>query len=929
MKLRKSIILITGLCFGVLLTFLFVMTRTLTYENLRDLEEDLIKSNLRRSSNAVKGSATNLDLLVADWSNWDDTYKFLQDKNEEYIRSNLSVETFRSQQNNLIILLNPSGEVVWGQYLPPAEESLASLPLGTETMIRALLGDGSLNRGGEGFRGIVSIYSTLFVISCKPVLASNYTGPSTGWLVMAKELSAGVIEEFKLRTELDLEVFAYSSPSLPKTIIEMMQNGLMEKAFPFIEKTKDSIRCTGQLYDVQGNGVAFMQVTSPRDIYNSGVQASQRLLVIILAAGGITAGLLLWLLEKKILKRIAHLKEQVDSVHDTELSSFTPLTGKDEISDLSRSILNMLHVLRNNFSELQVMQKFLSSSEERYKTLFMNTGNACVVVAEDTTILLANQEFYKIMKIPEGIAVEGKLWVEFFHSDEIEMMKKYHYLRRLDPSMAPRKYETRYQDYTGRIRYAILTVAMIPGTRNSSCSLLDITDQKKAEEELKQKAFYDSLTGLPNRQLFHERLKHAIDNANRNTEPIGVLLLDIDEFKNVNDTRGHHAGDIVLQSIAGRISKCIRTSDTLARLGGDEFVIIVESPQDIDCLCLVADNIISDFMTPYVVEDSEFHLGVSVGIAVYPDAGKNPEVLLKNADLAMYESKKKGKNRYNIFTHVLDDLAQRRLTLDRDIRQALANDKFEVYYQPKVMLNDGRIYGMEALVRGKNDDGSIIPPGEFIPYAEANGLIIPIDLFVMKKACRQTAQWIKEGFGHMTISVNISTKHFRKDNFVAQVNGILEETGLSPSCLELEVTETAMMKDFDQTISFLKKLRSMGIAFSLDDFGTGYSSLNYLHSLPIQTLKIDKSFIDHICDDSSSTLELVKIIILLSKAMNIDVVAEGVETLDQQRVLQSLGCEQAQGYLFAKPLPHEQFRDLLVGNAKRFPLPSAIKQGKA
>lgn len=917
MKLRKSIILIIGLCFGLLITFLFVMTRTLTYQNFQNLEEDLITSNLRRSINAVAGITESLDLLVADWSNWDDTYKFLQDNNEEYISSNLPVETFKSQQNNLILLLGTQKEVVWGQYLPPGGENLVPLPLGTETIIRSLLEDTNLNRDGKGFKGIVSINSTLFIISSKPVLTSNYTGPSMGWLIMAKQISSNIIEELKLRTELDLEFLNLGSASLPDSLISLMARGPVKDAFPLIEKTQDTIRCTGQVYDVKGNGVAFMVVTSPRDIYASGVKASQRLLIIILVAGGITGGLLLWLLEKKILKRIAHLKGQVDSVNNTDVSSFIPLSGKDEIGELSRSILNMLHVLRKSFYELQVMQQFLSSSEERYKSLFMNTGNACVVVGEDTIVQLANQEFYKIMKIPEEVKVEGHSWVDFFHSEEVERMKKWHYLRRQDPSLAPRSYETRYKDYNGRIRYAILTIAMIPGTQNSSCSLLDITDQKQAEKELKEKAFYDVLTGLPNRQLFNERLKHAIDNANRNAVLIGVLLLDIDEFKNVNDTLGHQAGDKILQSIAGRIGKCIRKSDTLARLGGDEFVIIIEAPRDIESLCLVADSIIADFMTPYAIEGTEFHLGVSVGITVYPEAGETSEVLLKNADLAMYESKQKGKNRYNIFTHHLNDQAQRRITLDRDIRQALANDTFEVFYQPKVTLHDGRIYGMEALVRGRNTTGSLIPPGEFIPFAEANGLIVPIDLLVLRKACSQTAEWIREGLGTMTVSVNISTRHFRKDDFIAQVEGILRESGLPPSCLELEVTETAMMKDFEQAISFLNVLRGMGIAFSLDDFGTGYSSLNYLHSLPIQTLKIDKSFIDHICDDFSSTLELVKIIILLTEAMNIGVVAEGVETKDQQKILQAIGCGKAQGYLFSKPLPQDEFHDLLIANARK------------
>jgi diguanylate cyclase (GGDEF)-like protein/PAS domain S-box-containing protein len=912
MKLRRSIVLIVSICFGLLITILFVTTQTLTYKKFNDLEDELINSNLRRSLNAVAGITSSLNILVADWANWDDTYKFVQDGNEDYIVSNLPVETFKSQQNNLIILLNSNKELVWGQYLPPGEEKLMPLVTGTKKLLRSLIGDPHINKDGTGFSGIISLHDTLFILSCKPVLTSNYAGPSTGWLIMAKAIDSETVEELRQRTELDLALFNNSSPSLPDSLKNGMKNNSGNKVFPLIEKTNDSLRCTGQLLDLKGNNVAFMVVTSPRNIYSSGMQVSRTLLMIILSSGALTGLLLLLLLENKILKRIANLNDQVISVQDTDSYSFTPLAGKDEISTLSRSILKMLHILRKNFSELQEMQQFLTASEERYKTLFMNTGNACVVISEDIIIQLANQEFYTIMKIPEGESVENRLFSDFIHPEELERMTKWHYLRRQSGAQPPRSYEIRYLDHNGRIRNGILTVALIPGTSNSSCSLLDITDHKKAENELKQKAFYDSLTGLPNRQLFNDRLKHAIDNARRNQTIVGVLLLDIDEFKNVNDSLGHHAGDVVLQLIADRIGKSIRKSDTLARLGGDEFVIIVEAPQDTNCLFIIADKIIADFMTPYFVENHEFHLGVSVGITVYPDTGENAEELLKNADLAMYESKQKGKNRYHLYTHDLNDKAQRRMLMDRDLRQAIATDNFEVYYQPKVFLDNEKIYGMEALVRGKNIDGGIIAPGEFIPFAEANGLITPIDLFVLKKACGQTAQWLRDGLGPLIISVNISTKHFRNGDFVSQVANILHETGLPASCLELEITETAMMKDFDRTISSLVKFRDMGVAISLDDFGTGYSSLNYLHNLPIQTLKIDKSFIDHICEEHSSTLELVKIIISIADAMKIKVVAEGVETKDQQRTLQAIGCSKAQGYLFSKPVPSGNFYDLLV-----------------
>lgn len=914
MQLRKSVTLIIGICFSALLTFLFVVTQTLTHHNLSDLEDELIASNLKRGINAVTGITENLDLLVEDWANWDDTYNFLQGKKPDFIDLNLDPETFNALKNNLIILVSTQKKVIWGNYLPPGKDHFTPLSVDTETILQSLIGDSAVNPGGKGFKGLVALNNRIFAISTRPVLTSHYKGPSMGWLTMAKEISPAIIEELKKQTKLDLKVTQYNRPSLPDSFIKRVHQKPHEDTFPLIEKDKKTIHIIGQINDLKGNIIATMVVSSPRDIYTSGLNASLRLLVIIMLAGVGTGWLLLLFLEKKIVHRIKLLKYQINETHNTDSSDFMLIPGNDEVTDLSRSIREMLYTLHDNFSELQATQLSLSSSEEKYKSLFMNTGTPLIVVGENTMIQIANQEFHKMMKIPEGIKAEGQSWTNFFDSCELDRMKKWHYFRRRDSSLAPRSYEARYKDYNGRVRHAVLTVAMIPETQNSSISLLDITEQKKAEKELEKKAFYDSLTGLPNRQLFNDRLNHAIANANRNKTALGVMLLDIDNFKSVNDTLGHQAGDTILLAISSRISKCIRKSDTFARFAGDEFTIIIETPLDTDCIGRMANTIIADFMSPYTAEGTEFYLGVSIGVAMFPESGLTSEVLLKNADLAMYESKQKGKNQYNIFTDHLNDLAQRKITLDRDIRHALTNDTFEVFYQPKINLHDNRIYGMEALVRGRDNDGNIISPGEFIPFAEANGLIVPIDLCVLKKACKQTAQWIKEGLGHMTISVNISTRHFHRDDFISQVDDILKESNLPPSCLELEVTETAMMKDFDQAIYFLNSLRSMGISLSLDDFGTGYSSLNYLHSLPIQTLKIDKSFIDHICSSHSSTLELVKIIILISKAMDISVVAEGVETYSQQQLLQNIGCNQAQGYLFSKPLPHEEFRELLISN---------------
>lgn len=911
MKLRKSIILIISSCFAILVLLLLASTRMVTYKKFADIEEDLVASHFRRSLNAINGITSSLNNLTADWAYWDDSYYFLQDRNQEFIDSNLPVETFQSQQNNLILFLNTEKQLVWGAYLPPGKDALSSLPAGTLDILKNLLGAQRAIKQGDGFSGIILVEGTIFLVSCKPVLTSNRTGPGMGWIVMGKAFGPELLEELRERTELDIDIIGIKAGTVPPQYSHLLKAGSAGRGVPFIEKNETTIRCTGPISDVEGKPVALLTVANPRTVYRSGVEASGILLGVIALTGVVIGGLVMWLLEKMILSRIAFLNKQIGAIADSDLSRFSVLSGKDEIAQLSETILGMLLKIQGNIKDLQGMQSSLAESEERYKALFMNTGNPCMVVAEDMRILLANQEFYKIMKIPAEEKIEGNSWAEFFHEEDVERMRRYHFARRQNESFAPRSYETRYKDRLGRTRHAILTVALIPGSTSSSCSLIDITDQKKAQEELVRKAFYDSLTELPNRQLFKNRLAHEIIHTQRTNAGIGVMLLDIDEFKSVNDTLGHQAGDEILRQIAARMSACIRKSDTIARLGGDEFAIMIDNAPNVDCLCQIAEKLIADFTAPYVTNNLEFFLGVSVGIAVFPEAGDTPEDLLKNADLAMYESKLKGKNRYNIFTHSLNEQAQRRQVVDRFIRHAIASDSFEVFYQPKISLVDGSLGGMEALVRGKDAEGNVVSPGEFIPYAEANGLIVPIDLLVLKKACRQTAQWNRERPEQLAVAVNISTKHFRRQSFVEEVEAILQQTGLPGACLELEITESALMKDIDQAIASLRRLRGLGITIALDDFGTGYSSLNYLHNLPITTMKIDKSFIDHVCDTTSGTLELVRIIVSLASSMQLQVVAEGVETLEQCRVLQEMNCALCQGYFFSRPLPEADFSELL------------------
>lgn len=567
-----------------------------------------------------------------------------------------------------------------------------------------------------------------------------------------------------------------------------------------------------------------------------------------------------------------------------------------------------------DISELEKARHALADSEERYRALFMNTGTAGMLIEADTRIRLANAEFANLAGFASADEAVGRKWTEFFHPDDVPRMLEYHAMRRKGPGLAPRNYEARVVNRRGEVREVFMTVAVIPGSDMSVASITDITDRKRAERELERQAFHDELTGLPNRQLFHDRLRRAMLASGRSGTQVGLLLLDLDDFKHVNDTLGHSAGDKVLRMAAERFAGVLRREDTLARLGGDEFAVVVENLEEgIDPLTRIAGSLLEVMDRPFQLDDHEFSLGVSVGIAVHPLDADTAERLVQNADLAMYRAKESGKNTFSLYKRSLNEQAARRLTLETDLRRALAEERLTVFFQPKVDMDGGSVVGMEALVRWREPDGSLRPPAAFIDFAESSGLIVPIDLFVLEAACRQAVRWAEMGFGELTLAVNLSAQHFRRDDLPLRVAEVLERTGLPSRRLELEITETAVLKNFGAARAVMEHLHGRGVSFALDDFGTGYSSLSYLMSLPLQAIKVDKSFVDRVGEDSGRGGALVRTILSMAEGLGLSTVAEGVETREQADFLLGAGCRLAQGYHYAPPLPAEEFEKLLRG----------------
>ena len=444
----------------------------------------------------------------------------------------------------------------------------------------------------------------------------------------------------------------------------------------------------------------------------------------------------------------------------------------------------------------------------------------------------------------------------------------------------------------------------------------DISHIKATEKRLEQLAFYDPLTMLPNRMLFHDRLTHEIEVAGRNKHFLAVCFIDLDRFKHVNDTLGHAAGDTLLVEVAKRIGNCVRKSDTVARLGGDEFTIILSNIEQPQQCATIAENIIHSLQRVFNLGEQEVFIGASIGIAMFPANGRDFSTLTKNADTAMYRAKDSGRGVYRFFESKLDSVSQQRLTREAHFRRAVDNQSFELFYQPKFKLTPqgNLLTGMESLVRWPQKDGTMISPGDFIPLAEETGLIEPLGEWILNEACHQTQQWNSTGLGSFRVAVNLSARQFRQKNIKKIIGNALEKSGLDPAYLELEVTESMVMDHSDKAAMVLHGLREMGLTIALDDFGTGYSSLSYLKQFPIHALKIDQSFVRNLVADSDDAA-IVKAIISLAHDLGLKVVAEGVETEAQLSFLKEKNCDEVQGYLLSKPLSATSFE--LLTNSYR------------
>lgn len=892
-----------------------------TYISAQFKKTELTEASLdiERFLGIISREVDAVDSFCKDYAYWADTYEFMIAPTREYIDANFNVPYLKTQNIQFVCHIDLKGKVLYSAMYDGDPDSYKPLKLNDFKVPDSDLSQmaASVLQGKFEEKGIVKTSHGLFFAASHPVRDDFMTRDPRGKIIMGREINDRQIMKMCSLLKVDGDIF-------PLNKIPDAENNIKEKLINSHEKFTFNIRSDfidsyGLLKCIHNEPAALLSLHYPRNIKQIGNQTVKISAVIIFFCGLIILYTVFLFLKKNILKPIEGLTERAVLIeYKSDFNSRLPVKTKDEISTLAWAFNALLDRLAEvNYSLEQKVddrtRDLLSANQELMlmQQVFDHSLEGITITDKDANIIKVNSAFTSITgyKADEVIGQNPRI-LKSDHHDE-------NYYKEMWKSLTTTGYWAneiwnRHKD--GKAYPEWISVSAIKNSAGEITHYVglfhDISDIKRQEEFIRHQAFHDSLTGLPNRPLLINRIDKAIARASRENLRFAVIFLDLDNFKNINDSLGHAVGDILLREAAERLRHVARSVDTVARLGGDEFIILVEDMTDEKPAASLARRILDSFKKPFNIKENDLHVGTSIGIAIFPEDGEDTGVLIRNADTAMYRAKENGRENFAMFTTSLNESVARRLKLENELRRAIELTEFEVHYQPKMEIKTGSISGMEGLVRWKHN-GGLVSPDDFIPLAEETGLIVEMDKIVMDIAFREIGELINAGMLSLKLALNCSARALHMKELPCIISSALTKHNIKPEWFELEITETSLMKNFSESLEILFTLLELGISISLDDFGTGYSSLAQLKNLPISSIKIDRSFIWEMEKNRSDT-HITESIIAMSKKVGVEVIAEGVEKQEQLDILEKAGCDLAQGYFISKPLPLPDLKKYLM-----------------
>jgi len=910
MSVRRKTLLTISITGLVLLAALVATSRLLLLGSFKRLEAQSAHQDVERVLDAITFDLANLDGTTIDWASWDDSYSFAGGTYLEYVEDNLMNATFDSLRLNLALYLDCAGEPFFGK----AYDLTAHQEIPVPPELLPLLSDHPIftcdAETKSSLTGIAPLDKAAMIVVARSILTSEDSGPARGTLVFGRFLDLSEVERLSRMTHLAVSIIPIKTPHLEPGIGEILSS-FPEEGEPIYVRPLDgqTVFGYGLMKGITGTPALIVRVGVPRTIYKQGQSTLSYFIISLLAVCLVFGGLALFQLENLVLLRLTRLNQDVQAIGmSRDRTARLQVKGNDEITKLGFEINHMLESLKSEEDKLRV-------SEERYALAVGGANDGIWDWDLDTGTIYFSPRWKSMLGYKDGeIGDQPEELFRRVHPEDLTKLKEDINLH-LEGRTPHLQSEFRVNHKDGAYRWMLYRGLAVNNNGSRPARLAgsqtDITDSKRTEQQLEHKALHDELTDLPNRALFMDRLGHVIERAKRRSDYLAaVLFMDLDRFKMVNDSLGHATGDLLLIAIARRLLGCLRTSDTISRFGGDEFAILLEDIKQVSDATRIAERFQRELTKSFELNGQRVFTTASIGIAPVSSRYQRTEEVLRDADNAMYRAKARGKARYEIFDSKMHVQVLTQLELEADLRQAIAREQLSLVYQPILSLQSSQIIGVEALLRWQHPGRGLLTPADFLGMAEETGLIVPVGAFVLRKACTQGRAWHKAGFPDLRMAVNISARQFMEKNLPQLVKSTLVETGFPSQCLEIEITEKTAMQDIDLTIRTLVELSGVEVQVSIDDFGSGYSALGYLKRFPVNSLKIDRSFISDVISDPDDAA-ITSAIIAMAHVLKLNVVAEGVETEMQLEFLKSQQCDHIQGYLISHALPVEEITDLL------------------